>query len=59
MVELDSFKVQAILPPLSDAEEELQDKETVGVVDLPLVMVKVLLLVSVIVLLVLEVILTL
>ena len=35
MVELDSSKVQVILPPLSEADDELQDKETVGVVDLP------------------------
>ena len=41
VVELDSSKVQVILPPLSDAEEELHDRETVGVVDLPSVNVSV------------------
>ena len=35
MVELDSSKVQVILPPLSEADDELHDRETVGVVDLP------------------------
>ena len=41
MVELDSSKVQVILPPLSDAEEELHDRETVGGGVLPAVNVSV------------------
>ena len=69
MVELDSSKVQVILPPLSDADEELHDRETVlsseesSELSSPsppvFVIVNVLLLVSVTVFLVLEVILTL
>ena len=40
-MELDSFKVQVILPPLSDADEELHDRETVGAFDFPSVNVSV------------------
>ena len=39
-MELDSSKVQVIVPPLSDADEELHDRETVGVVLVPPVIVK-------------------
>ena len=41
VLELDSSKVQVILPPLSDADEELHDRETVGVIDFPSVNVSV------------------
>ena len=41
MVELDSSNVQVILPPLSDADEELHDRDIVGVFDLPSVNVSV------------------
>ena len=40
MVELDSSNVQVILPPLSDADDELHDRETVGVVLVPPAIVK-------------------
>ena len=41
VVELERLNVQVILPPLSEADDELHDRETVGVVDLPSVNVSV------------------